>query len=596
MDFTFDQASILLLLVALLTLFIWGKWRYDVVAAAGLFAAVLLGLVPAEGAFYGFGHPATITVAAVLVLSRALQTSGAVDGIATLVEKTGSSRFAHITVLVGVAAFLSAFMNNVGALALLMPVALQSARKLERSPRALLMPLSFGSILGGLVTLIGTPPNILVATYREELVGAPFSMFDFTPVGGAVAIVGLLFLVVIGWRLIPRPDDPSPAAHENFDIAAYLTEVKVTEKSPSIGTTVREIEKAAETMEAQIIGFVRGERRYPVVPRHEPLREDDILIIEAPPEEIDKFASKFSLELAGQGKDVEERLAGEDTEIVEVVVAPGSVLEGRTVAALRLRRRYGVTLLGVSRQGRPFGGRLRRFRFQTGDVLMLQGLSDEVGDAVSRLGCLPLAGRELAFGKRHKAWATLGIFALAVAASALGYVSISVAFLGAIIATVLINVTAPRDLYSAVDWPVIVLLGALIPIGTAMDDTGTTQLIADTVVNLTTGFSPMWIIAILLVVTMTLSDVLNNAATAVVMAPIAGAVAGSLNLSPDPFLMAVAVGASCAFLTPIGHQNNALVMGPAGYRFSDYWRVGLPLEVLIAVVAVPLIMLVFPLS
>lgn len=589
---TLDQAAISLLLAALLALFIWGRFRHDLVAMAGLVAAVLLGLVPAKEAFSGFGNPATVTVALVLILSRALAASGGIDPIARLVNRGAGTTTGHIGILGGIGAALSGFMNNVGALALLMPVALQSARRAERPARLILMPLAFASILGGMLTLIGTPPNILIASIRGEKLGQPFAMFDFLPVGLVVMLVGFAYLLIAGWRLIPK--GPGAGGIEPISVEAYLSDLKLSKQAKAYGMTVNELEAASEDIDATIVAVIRRGRRYPAPPRHEPLHASDHLIVEGPAEELDRFAEAFGLEVAGGGPDAEEILKTGDAGTLELMVTSGSVFEGRTIASLRLGARHRVVLLGISRQGRTHRGRLKDFKLKVGDILLLRGASEELEAAAARLGGLVLRERALDLGRRSRGPAVVGVFALAVAAAALGLTPLPVAFAGAVLAVVLLGAVSVRELYTSIDWPIIVLLGALIPLGESMQSTGTSQLIADGVLILSDGLPSWAVIAAILIVTMTVSDVLNNAATTVVMAPIALAVADTLGQAPDAYLMAVAVGASCAFLTPIGHQNNALVMGPGGYRFGDYWRVGLPLEAIIVAVAVPTILFVWP--
>lgn len=594
---TTAQLTLLAILAALFVLLVWGRWRYDVVAFLALMAAVVTGIVPAAESFSGFGHPATVTVAAILILSRALSTSGATDWIAKLVAPAATRTFSHIGVLSAVAAVMSSFMNNVGTLGLLMPVALQSARKAKRSAAVILMPLSFGSILGGLATLIGTPPNIIIATYRGEVTGEPFGMFDFTPVGATTAFVGLLFVALIGWRLVPQAAQSRSASEELFDIEKYVAEASITEGSEAIGMTLREIDKRTKDIDVLIVGLVRGERTYRAMAAWGPLQAGDGLVIEAAPEEIDKFVSSLKLELVGDSdkKDRKSPLKSDENALIEAVVAPGSRLEGWTVQSQRLLGRHGFTLLAVARQGTPYRGRLRSFQFQVGDVLLLHGPAERVPEAIAAFGCLPLAERGLSMGKRGNAPALIAIFAGAIAATTLGLLPIQIALCLAVALVVVTGLLPLRELYDSVDWPVIILLGSLIPVGGALQDTGATEIIADSILRVTAGGSAILVLVLLMVVTMTLSDILNNAATAVVMAPIGVGIAERLGASPDPFLMAVAVGASCAFLTPIGHQNNALVMGPGGYRFGDYWRMGLPLEILIVAVSIPMILVVWPL-
>jgi len=591
---TTDQIAISILLVTLLGLFVWGRLRYDVVAAGGLVAAVVLGLVPADSAFEGFGHPAVITVAGVLVMSRALSVSGAVDGIARWIRSASGTETGQIGVLSVVAASMSGFMNNVGALALLLPATIESCTKANRPVRLVLMPLAFASILGGMVTLIGTPPNILIATYRQDAMGEGFAMFDFAWVGFPVALLGVAFIALVGWRLIPSASGKAAEGGESFDLEAYLSELAVPKASEAHGKTLSEIEEMTEDLDVAIVGLVRRKRHYPRPPQHEPLQGTDRLLVEAGPEDLDRFVDRLGLRVAGTRPDKEALSKGEHAVLTEAVVTPGSRIAGRTVGALRLKGRYNLTLLGISRQGHARGGRLSSFRVRPGDVLLVQGLENDVPDALSRLGCLPLASRDISHGLRGRSVVAAGIFMAAVAVAALGLLPIAVCFVAAVVAVVVSGILPIRDLYANVDMPVIVLLAALLPVGQALETTGMTGLIAGGITEVTQGVPAFVVVSILLVTTMFMSDLLNNAATVVVMAPIAVQVARGMDASPDPFLMAVAVGASCAFLTPIGHQNNALVMGPGGYKFGDYWRLGLPLEILIVVVSVPLIMFAWP--
>ena len=591
---SFDQVAILILLVCLFGLLAWGRFRYDIVAFAVLLAAIVAGLVPGEAAFLGFGHPATITVAFILILSRGLSVSGATDIIAKLIAPTTGAPSLHIASLAGVGAVLSAFMNNVGTLGLLMPVAIATGKRAKRAAAMLLMPLSFGCILGGLITLVGTPPNIIIAAYRGEVTGTPFSMFDFTPVGIVVAAAGVAFVALVGWRLVParRTTEGEP---DFFEVDNYLTEARVPADSGAVGKNAREIEALSTDIDAQIVGLIRAERHLHAPRWMETVRADDILMIEASPDNLNQFVAALGLELIDSqgGRKILDEI--EDSQLVETVVVPHSDLEGRTVAALGFARLQRINLLAVSRQGRPYRGRLRAFRFRAGDLLLLHGDVEVIAQFVSNHGCLPLRERDLSFGAPTRPLAAVGLFAGAIALAAFGVLSVTVSLGIAAAAMVITRILPVRELYDSVDWPVVVLLGALIPVGGALETTGTSTLIAGWVLTLTSGFPPEFVVVALLVLTMTVSDILNNAATAVVMAPIAYTIALQLGVNPDPFLMAVAIGASCAFLTPIGHQNNALIMGPGGYRFGDYWRMGLPLEALIVIVAVPMILIVWPL-
>lgn len=590
---TLDQLVLLLILAALLVLLVWGYLRYDIVALGALFAASVAGLVPQDEIFSGFGSPATITVVLVLIVSSGLTRSGAVEYVNGLIEPFSNHPFLHIAVLTFVAAILSMFMNNVGALALLMPVAIQSAGKAGRSPATILMPLSFGSILGGLVTLIGTPPNILIASYRQEVTGEAFSMFDFAPVGGGIAICGILFMLAFGWRLVKVRKQS--AGLELFDIDKYLFETRVLEDSPINGKKTSDFKKLLAEKKLDLVARVSGDVEYVPADGRFNIQKGDYLIIQGPHDVVQEYAAENGLTLHTAMNQREAFSHSDDTVVMEVVLPANSPLAGRTPAEVKFNYRYSINLLAVSRSGTSHQSRLRNFRLESGDVLLLHGQDELMDSAISRMKCYPLAGRKIDTGGDKKAMPALITFVLAILATALGLMPIQLALGIVTFAMAITKIVPVREFYDGVDWPVVVLLGAMIPLGGALQDTGTTDLLVNGILSATGGLSPIVILALLLIVTMTVSDVLNNAATAILMAPIAYNIAFALGLNPDTFLMAVAVGASCAFLTPIGHQNNALIMGPGGYHFGDYWRMGLPLEIVIVSVAIPLLLIFWPL-
>jgi di/tricarboxylate transporter len=627
-----DQIAILAILAATMGLFLSGRLRHDVVALAALIACVVAGLVPGEEAFAGFGHPAVITVACVLVLSRGLQSSGAVDVLARTVLPANAGRTASLAALTGLGAALSGFMNNVGAMALLMPVALQLSRRLEMTPGRVLMPLAFGTILGGMTTLIGTPPNLIVSGFRAETGAGGFAMFDFAPVGLGVALAGLVFVVFAGWRLVPVT---RAAAGEDFETGAYFTEARVKEGGKAAGMTLREIEAKLDPDVAQVVGLVRNEVRVSAPHGARRIRSGDILVLEADMDGIAEALSKLDLKLEEQvkpeprvveadtaedgnggnetdkaaegGEDdrqensrenhQESRQTSESEEIVlrELVVRPGSLIVGRSARDLSLRTRYGLNLLGVSRNGRRSTARLRTMALQSGDLLLMQGPTDALSDFASDMGCVPLAERELRIPNKRRAFISAVILGLSILVAALGLLPAAVSFSAGVLASMVLKTVPLRSVYTAIDWPVVVLLAALIPVAGAMEATGTAELLASFLVGTVAQGHPVVALAMVMLVTMFLSDVMNNAATAAVMCPIAIGIAAALGVAADAFLMAVAIGASCAFLTPIGHQNNTLILGPGGFGFGDYWRLGLPLEVVVTAVALPLLLLVWPL-
>ena len=589
---TSDQALLFGLLFFVFVFLIWGRWRYDLVAFVALLLALLTGVVPKEQAFSGFGHPATIIIALVLIISRGLSNSGVIEMLARYVVDSGRKLASHVAIMSGLAAALSAVMNNVAALALLMPVDLQAAKKSNRSPSLSLMPLSFASILGGMITLIGTPPNIIVAEFRGDALGESYHMFDFAPVGLACAVVGVAYVALLGWRLLPADTRVSNATEELFDLADYIAEVRVPEDSEIIGRQVRDLDALADKSDVDVVGLIRRGRRMPGLARATKIKGGDVLVIEASPDSLEEAIGTLGLEYVGNG---EGQLESDNLTLTEVVVSESSRLVGRTAMSVRLLYRYRVALVGVSRQGQRFRDNVRKLELKSGDVILLLGDEERLTDITGRLSLLPLADRGHRVIQRDKVWLAVGFFAAAIVAASVGLVYLPVALGCVVAAYVLFNIVPIRDVYQFVEWPVIVLLGSMIPIGSALHATGGTALIANGIVDISAGFSPAIVLLLLVVVTMTLSDVMNNTATAVIAAPIALEIASRLNVSPDPFLMGVAVAASCAFLTPIGHKNNTLIMGPGGYRFGDYWRMGLPLEILIVAISVPTILVVWPL-
>ena len=589
---TTDQIILFSLFIAVFGMLLWGRFRYDLVAFTALMIAVTLGVVPVENAFAGFGHPATIIVALVLVVSAGLVRSGAVFLITRTLVDASRSLGAHIALMGGIGAVLSAFMNNVAALALLMPVDIQTARKAGRSVGLSLMPLSFATILGGMATLIGTPPNIIIASIRAETLGEPFRMFDFAPVGGIAAIAGLAFVALVGWRLIPNRGIQEEASEV---LAEYIAELTVPPESPHIGKRVSELYEAAEKSDVAIIGLIRdGKRRYGRS-THTTLREGDALVLEARPEALDEFRAALNLDFSDTRRQEVLTAEGDGLEVIEVVAPDSARITGRTAQALGLAWRQSTVLMGISRQGRRITEQVRKTEVEAGDILLLLCPRDRGADVTEWLGCLPLAARGLNVTANDKAWLAIGLFATAVLAASIGLIYLPIALGLVVVAYVLTKIMPIADIYNQIEWPVVVLLGSMIPLGSALETSGGTELIANALIQLTNGLPAWAILTVLMVVTMTLSDVLNNTATAIVAAPVGIQMARTLEVSPDPFLMTVAVAASAAFLTPIGHKNNTLVLGPGGYHFGDYWRMGLPLEILIIAVSIPSILVFWPL-
>ena len=585
------------IIIASLVFFAWGRWRYDVVAMAALVISVICGIVPSEDAFSGFGDPAVITVAAVLILSQALQRSGSINVLAGSIGKLPNNSMVQIGALTLTVAVLSAFMNNVGALALMLPVTIRAAQSSDIPPSRVLMPIAFGSLLGGLATLIGTPPNIIISSYRAEVMGKSFGegggfgMFDFAPVGAAAALAGIVFIVVVGYRLIPHREGGDTALDDLMQIDEYVTELAVPGDSPLIGKPVRELVVMADG-DISVVALIRDGEKELAPPWYTRMQADDHLMIEGGTDAIQMAVEESGFELLTDREFGSDGLSSDEVIVLEAVVNPGSRLEGRTAGGLRINSRYGVNILAVARQGKPIRDRIGHIRFQAGDVVLIQGAQQLIYESLSSLGCLPLAAREIAMGQ-NKSFLPLAIFAAAIASAVFGLVRIDVAFVAAVVVLVTTRLFPLREMYESVEWPIIVLLGAFLPVGAALNSTGATGLIADGIISLA-GDLPLWVMLVtIMTISAVLSAVINNAATAVLMAPIAVSVANIAGVNFDPFLMAVAIGSSSAFLTPIGHQSNLLVMGPGGYKFGDYWRMGLPLTIVTFAVAAPMLVLIW---
>lgn len=592
---TTDQIILFSLFGGVFVFLLWGRWRYDLVAFTALMLGVVLGVVETKDAFAGFGHSATLVVALVLVVSAGLVRSGAVFLITRTLVDSSRKLGAHIALMGVVGGVLSAFMNNVAALALLMPVDIQTARKAGRAPAMSLMPLSFATILGGMATLIGTPPNIIIASIRQDSLGEPFKMFDFAPVGGITAIAGLVFVALIGWRLIPQKGAITASGNPMDDYAEYIAELVVPEGSKLIGARLSSLNEDAEKADIAIIGIIQdGKRRYGSG-QNRVIGAGDAIVFEATPDALDEFRIAKSLQFADDKREEIIRAETEGLTVIEVVVTDQSRINGKTAQAIGLTWRRQTVLMGISRQGKPIKSQMRKTEVQTGDILLLLVAPENAASVTEWLGCLPLAERGLVVTDDTKTWTAIGLFGAAVLAASIGLVYLPVALGLVVVAYVLTKIIPIADIYNHIEWPVVVLLGSMIPLGQALENSGGTELIAGSLVALTQGLPAWAILTILMIVTMTLSDVLNNTATAIVAAPIGIQMAQSLGVSPDPFLMAVAVAASCAFLTPIGHKNNTLILGPGGYSFGDYWRMGLPLEILVVAVSIPSILLFWPL-
>jgi di/tricarboxylate transporter len=588
-----EQIIVFSTLAAALVLFLWGRLRPDLVAVMALMVLAVTRVLEPARVFAGFGNEAVISVAAIFMMGRAVEKAGLTEPLARLLSGKGRGTIWQNSTLFGSTALLSATMNNTGALAILMPLAIRVARDARRMASQVLMPLAFASLLGGLITLIGTPPNILVAQIRAEHMGTPFRMFDFTPVGLGLTVVGVAFLSLWGWRFLPARRGAA-STRGFYRLGKYFAEVVVPPQSRLVGRPLSSFSKL--DADVNVVGLIRGDTRILAPAPEEILESEDALLMEAASEELRKLVRSGDLQLGADRRIAESELGAGEIVLQEVVITQSSALVGRTARGMALRSRMGLNVLAIHRQGESIVARLRETPFNPGDVLLVQSRAEEWDETLHDLRILPLRERELELISTPRALKCLLIFAAAVVGIATGVLSLGVAFTGAAVLMILSGVLTLKEAYSAVDWPVIVLLGATLPLGWALESSGGAATIARSLMELEPGAPGYILVGTMLLVTMLLSNLINNAATAVIMAPIAFRFALQLGYSPDTFFMAVAVGASCAFLTPIGHQCNLLVLGPGGYRFSDYSRLGVPLSILTVLVAVPLILLFWPLS
>jgi di/tricarboxylate transporter len=594
-----EQAIVITVIVVSLILFVQAKLRYDIVAMLALLVITLTGITPAESAFSGFAHPAIITVAAVLVVSRGLLNVGAMDPITDLVNKLKGGIEIKLLLLMGITAFFSSFMNNVGALALVMPVAIKIGKDNNLSPSYLLMPIAYASLFGGLITEIGTPPNLIISKYRDQYVSAPFNFLDFAPVGLILTIVGILFVSLIGYKLIPNrraKADPNML----FKVEDYLSELVVPEGNKFIGKSIRDL-SSIQSFDVNILSIVRNKVNIIAPHAQEILEAGDLLVVRIDPSELAKLIDKTGMMLKGAKLTSDESgkiLTASEHSLIEIVLRDDSPLIGNTAKEIKLRNEYNVNLVAISRQGVYLRGRLGEIHFRTGDIMLIQVADQNKHTVLSSLKGLPLAGRGIEIGtpdqKRRRA-VGLGIFGFSILMTTLGMLPVQISFTMAAVLLVLTKIITLKEIYESIDWPVIVMLGAMLPLGDAIETTGAADTIANLILGMDGMLSPAMIVGLLMLVTMLLTNLINNAAAAVLMAPIGVSLAVGLGVSVDPMLMAVAVASSCAYMTPIGHQSNTLIMGPGGYRFGDYWRMGLPVTIIFLIIGTPLILFFWPL-
>lgn len=589
-----DQIIIFATLFLALVFFVWGRWRYDIVALGALLIGGISGAVPQESLFNGFSHPAVVTVGAILIVSRGLVMSGVVDLIGQYMQRCGNHSIIQIFTLCFAVMVLSAFMNNVGALALFMPVAIQWGRKTDTSPAVLLMPMAFCSLLGGMMTEIGTPPNLIISSMREQVLGERYGMFEFSKVGMVAGIFGLVFVTILGWRLVPRRIAKFSQG-ELFQLAEYSTELKIPETSRWNGKILGDL-KLSNEGDINILGIIRGQLKIIAPSSLERMKAGDVLIVEGNTEALNKLAKTSDIELVGEKHFADSVLEEDEKGLFESVVLPGSIMIGRTAKSLNMRWRYGLNLVAVARKGHRLRSRIGSVTFLPGDLLLFQGRPDVIGESMQILGTALIGNRGRLGSKPSDIWKALFTFITGIILVATRVLPFEIAFTMVAFIFLVTKLLTLREAYTSVEWPILILLGAMIPLGQAFEDSGAAKSLADSVFLFVDQSQPVIGMVLLMVVTLALTNLINNAAAAVLMVPIGIELAGKFAVNPDPFLMGIAVAASSAFLTPIGHQSNTLVMGPGGYQFGDYWKLGLPMTILVFLVSIPLVLHFWPLN
>ena len=588
---TLHQIEAFVLVGAMLALFIHGRLRYDVVGALTLLAAVVLGVVPSGKAFEGFANPLIVIIASVLVVGRAIATSSLLERTVSAALRRVKSVSLQVGLMSAATGFLSAFVKNIGTLGIFIPIAIQTARRSNKPRSIYLMPIAFASLIGGTITKIGTSPNLLISKVREELSGQPFALFDFAIVGLPLTIATVLFLS-FAWRLLPHRTGRAQA-DEAFSLADYTTELRVPdtlEELPTVGAV-----EAFSSGDATVTAVLRGGR--PFVPAESwPLEAGDVIVLLGDPTTVANVLAGSGFELIGSKELDEPEEKTDEMDVAEVIVTPDSPLVGQTPQSMSLRHRHGVNLFALRRAGKPVTTRLREHRFVAGDVVLFQGFENSLTTAISELALLPLADRKLSLGNGRRGIVPVLLLALALLAVGLGWARVEVAFFAAALGCVLFRQITLKDAYGAIEWPVLVMLGCLIPIGEAFSSTGASGTVANLLTSGASHLTPALTVGLVLLMAMAVTPFLNNAAAVLMLGPIAAQLATQLGLRPEPFLIAVALGCACDFLTPIGHQNNTLVMGPGGYRFGDYARLGAPLSLMVLLAGTPLIVWVWPLA
>ena len=583
------QVAVLGIVGIALVLFLRNRIRYDIVALLVMLAIIATGVMSYADVFANFGHPVVIIIASMYIMSEAFVRSGIVDIIVNRFTFLYTQPIIGLSFLIILVTFLSAFVNNAGALAMTIPIAIHLAKRSDTSIALFLLPLAFASHLGGFTTLIGSPRNILISDFRESVTGTPFAMFDFMYVGGAIAFVSVIFLITIAWRLIPVRKS---AITNTTTPKTYTTEVQVPEQSKAVYMTIEKFEKTCKDT-IKILSIHRENEQIEPVSSLEILKDDN-LIISGKIDSLTQYTKRFNLNLSGLRAKEMFVTNEDDYTTTEAIVPPYTKIIGNTWNNIPLQKRFGTNFIGIYRRNSELTSKLGDTTLWPNDILLLSGRSTSINETISSLKLLPIANPEIAFGQNNSVLITISLIAGAIAIASFNIIPIAVIFLATSLLFILLKLVTLRQAYESIDQTVLILLAGMITLGDALQQSGAAESIAQFLLGLNSFITPIFMLIIVLVISIILSDFMNSMASAVVMAPIAILVATSMELSVDPFLIAVAVGSSCAFLTPIGHESNTMVMRQGGYTFYDYFKVGLPLEILVIITSVPLIIHFWP--
>lgn len=587
---TIEIALVLGIALVAIVLFATEKLRIDAVALLVLSGLAILGLVNPGQALSGFSNQATITVAAMFILAAGLQNSGALSGIGRLLSQAKSPLLFLLT-LFGVLAVVAPFVNNTAVVAVFMPIVMTATASIGMSASKALIPLSYVSQMAGVCTLVGTSTNLLVNAMARDLGHPGFSMFEFTPLGVICMIAGCFYLLTIGRWLLP--DTRATELVEHYELGKYITELRVMPDSSLIGTSVGEA-KLGEEYGVYVLELLRGEEKV-WSPRSQVLEEGDVLIARGDWSKLDELKNQTGLEINSEFK-LRQRTLEEGTQqvLTEVMIAPRSRLIGSSLALLDRRWQHNATVLAIHRRGEVLRKQLKEVRLNVGDVLLMLTPESEMAGLRQDTNVIVLSQRDQDKPMGWRAPFALVTMALVIGISALGWAPIAITALIGAVAMTLAGCLEADEVYDAIDWRIIILLAGLLPLGVAMSQSGAAEFIVANTLGMVSSFGPLVVLAVLYLMALLLTEFMSNAAAAVILTPIGMSTATLLGVDPTPFLIAVTFAASTSFATPVGYQTNTMVYSAGGYKFTDFIKVGLPLNLIFWVLGVIFIPVFWP--